>query len=519
MRVSAKIQRSRVDGIVRVGGRIDARPAERRQDARCPGGGRRHHLGVQQPVSRRGSGSAWSRSRARCRALCSRPSRSLPAVDFATLEEVFVIPVAPRHRAPRARGAHSSDEPHAPAPRRYRPHPRCASCSRPRSPASSPSATWSPTSPSSGSCTSRSAGDRSRERSPGFFIGLALDLLSGSDGMLGLSALTKTVAGFIAGYFYNENKTLQTLGSYRFLVDRAASPARCIISFISLSFFREAGSAGGMPAPVRPPRTLYTAAAGLIPMFWIASQVRLQSAWAFRTTCTSTASGGCCTPSSADVPRPHRPALPAAAHLQRRIRQEVGREQHPDHPARAGPRDDVRPQRHARRRQPPGLHRDDHAVRIRPARDPVPRRACSPSTRQTSSRPPHERRSVFAVRARQDQARHRFQDALGPRGEPRRAPGRRLPGRIEAVLHDRRDGPRTCSATRRRSPKRSSAQSARDTSRATSSDPPDSRRSTSDAARSEGGGVQHGQRPRTGDRPLRQRDDTTSRPSRATIFS
>jgi len=40
---------------------------------------------------------------------------------------------------------------------------------------------------------------------------MVVDLLSGADGMLGLSALAKTIAGFVAGYFYNENKTLQTL--------------------------------------------------------------------------------------------------------------------------------------------------------------------------------------------------------------------------------------------------------------------------------------------------------------------
>ena len=50
----------------------------------------------------------------------------------------------------------------------------------------------------------------------GFSIGLVFDLISGN--FLGLSALTKTVCGFIAGYFYNENKTRLSIGSYRFLL-------------------------------------------------------------------------------------------------------------------------------------------------------------------------------------------------------------------------------------------------------------------------------------------------------------
>jgi rod shape-determining protein MreD len=50
----------------------------------------------------------------------------------------------------------------------------------------------------------------------GFAIGLLFDLATGS--FVGLSALTKTIAGFSSGYFYNENKTLLTLASYRFLL-------------------------------------------------------------------------------------------------------------------------------------------------------------------------------------------------------------------------------------------------------------------------------------------------------------
>ncbi|HTR80462.1 MAG TPA: rod shape-determining protein MreD [Bacteroidota bacterium] len=50
----------------------------------------------------------------------------------------------------------------------------------------------------------------------GFAIGLVIDLVSGH--FIGLSALSKTVAGFFAGYFFNENKRDMTLGSYQFLI-------------------------------------------------------------------------------------------------------------------------------------------------------------------------------------------------------------------------------------------------------------------------------------------------------------
>jgi rod shape-determining protein MreD len=49
----------------------------------------------------------------------------------------------------------------------------------------------------------------------GFVVGLLQDALSMQ--FFGLSALTKTIAGFVAGYFFNDNSTEQTLGSYRFL--------------------------------------------------------------------------------------------------------------------------------------------------------------------------------------------------------------------------------------------------------------------------------------------------------------
>ena len=44
----------------------------------------------------------------------------------------------------------------------------------------------------------------------GFFLGLTMDILAGDDGMLGLSSFTKTLAGFLAGYTFSENKTCRS---------------------------------------------------------------------------------------------------------------------------------------------------------------------------------------------------------------------------------------------------------------------------------------------------------------------
>ena len=101
----------------------------------------------------------------------------------------------------------------------------------------------------------------------GFLVGLVLDLLSGNDGMLGLAALSKTVGGFTAGYFFNENKTVQTLGSYRFiLIILSVSLVHNLIYFIiflqgSGAHWWQAILLYGIPA------ALYTAAVGLIPTF------------------------------------------------------------------------------------------------------------------------------------------------------------------------------------------------------------------------------------------------------------
>ncbi len=108
----------------------------------------------------------------------------------------------------------------------------------------------------------------------GFFLGLTLDLLSGADTMLGLGALAKTVAGFSAGLFYNENKITQVLGGYQFLlVTTVASAVHNIIYF--LIFLQgtdmrwwDAILLYGLPA------TLYTVATAMLPMFAFSRKYR-----------------------------------------------------------------------------------------------------------------------------------------------------------------------------------------------------------------------------------------------------
>ena len=101
----------------------------------------------------------------------------------------------------------------------------------------------------------------------GFLIGLTIDLLSGQDGMLGLSALAKTVGGFTAGYFYNENKVMQTLGSYVFLIVIGLSALlHNIVYFI---IFLQGTTPGVWDVMLRYgiPSTIYVAAISLLPMF------------------------------------------------------------------------------------------------------------------------------------------------------------------------------------------------------------------------------------------------------------
>jgi rod shape-determining protein MreD len=99
----------------------------------------------------------------------------------------------------------------------------------------------------------------------GFAVGLLQDVTTTQ--FFGLAALAKTLAGFTAGYFFNENRTAQTLGSYRFLL--IVATASIVQNLIYFAIFFQ-----GADVPVVPTTlhftlatTFYTTAVGLLAMF------------------------------------------------------------------------------------------------------------------------------------------------------------------------------------------------------------------------------------------------------------
>ena len=101
----------------------------------------------------------------------------------------------------------------------------------------------------------------------GFCIGLFVDLISGHDGVLGLSALTKSVAGFAAGYFYNDNMTEQTLSGWKFVM--ASGLASLLHNAAYFLIFLQGTDVGWWRAIVLHglPSSLYTTALATVPMF------------------------------------------------------------------------------------------------------------------------------------------------------------------------------------------------------------------------------------------------------------
>jgi rod shape-determining protein MreD len=100
----------------------------------------------------------------------------------------------------------------------------------------------------------------------GFLIGLLQDVVAVK--FFGLAALAKTIAGFIAGYFFNENMSDQTLGSYRYVLLVALCS---IIQNVVYFFIFFQGSGGSIIIPTLEltlGMSAFTTVISVLPMFY-----------------------------------------------------------------------------------------------------------------------------------------------------------------------------------------------------------------------------------------------------------
>ena len=107
----------------------------------------------------------------------------------------------------------------------------------------------------------------------GFGIGLALDLTT--QDFIGLSALTKMLCGFFAGYFFNENKTRMVLTSYRFIL--IVFTVTLLQNLVYFVMFTQGTEINVFRAIVQYglTTTLYTAIVSLFPVFMFSRKSRI----------------------------------------------------------------------------------------------------------------------------------------------------------------------------------------------------------------------------------------------------
>ena len=110
----------------------------------------------------------------------------------------------------------------------------------------------------------------------GFIIGLLQDIIAIK--FFGLAALSKTVAGFVAGYFFNENTTEQTLGSYRYLL--LIGMCSIVHNFVYFAIFFQGSENTILFSTLESTlgMTLYTCIIGILPMFFFSRKFNVS--WA-----------------------------------------------------------------------------------------------------------------------------------------------------------------------------------------------------------------------------------------------
>ncbi len=110
----------------------------------------------------------------------------------------------------------------------------------------------------------------------GFIIGILQDIVTIK--FFGLAALAKTITGFVAGYFFNENTTEQTLGSYRFVLLVGISSIVHDLVYFTIFFQGSEGSVLLSTLELTLGLTLYTCVISLLPMFFFSRKFHVS--WA-----------------------------------------------------------------------------------------------------------------------------------------------------------------------------------------------------------------------------------------------
>lgn len=107
----------------------------------------------------------------------------------------------------------------------------------------------------------------------GFAVGLLQDAVTMQ--FFGLGALSKAVCGFVGGYFFNENNTEQTLGSYRFLLIVLFSPMIHNLIYYGIFLQGVQDSVIATAIELSLATSVYTGAVSILPLFAFVRKYRI----------------------------------------------------------------------------------------------------------------------------------------------------------------------------------------------------------------------------------------------------
>jgi rod shape-determining protein MreD len=110
----------------------------------------------------------------------------------------------------------------------------------------------------------------------GFLVGLLHDLTTTQ--FLGLAALSKSVTGYAAGSFFNENTAEQTLGSYRFVLTTLMLSVLHNVLYYSIFYQGVERSVVIATLASTIGTSLYSGVIAILPMFWFSRRFRTE--WA-----------------------------------------------------------------------------------------------------------------------------------------------------------------------------------------------------------------------------------------------